>query len=187
MIVMALSLAWMSASCGDDDGDDRVTQERPSATTTSVTTSTSMSGPITSPDSPTTLGTDGQLTAASRLRLDGIGPVRLGMTTEEASRATGKRIRVGPNPGSPNPASCAFARPEGGPDVAFMVIDGRIRRVDVGPPSEIATVSGVRIGDPEAKVHQVYGPRVRAEPHPTTKAVATWSTTPLKPHSVGCC
>lgn len=47
-----------------------------------------------------------------------------------------------------------------------MVIDGRIRRVDVGPGSSVATVSGVGIGDTEAEVHRVYGEGLRVEQHP---------------------
>ena len=169
MVAMAAWVAGMTSvvSCGDDDGDERVTQQRRRpATTASVITPPSTAAPTTSPGSPTTATAEARLTSASRLRMDGIGPVRVGMTTDEASRVTGKRIRVGPNPGSPYPASCAFARPEGGPDIAFMVIDGRIRRVDVAPPSSVATVSGVRIGDPEAEVHRVYGARIRVQPHP---------------------
>ncbi len=166
MLVIAVWFAWTAASCGGNDSDERVTQERRPATTASVTTPPRAPETTTSAGSFTTANTDAELTSSSRLRLDGIGPVRLGMTTDEASRVTGKRIRVGPNSGSPNPASCAVARPEGGPEIKFMVIDGRIRRVDISPPSSIATVSGVRIGDSEAKVHRVYGPRVRVEPHP---------------------
>lgn len=150
------------ASCGGD-GDDRVAKRRRPGTTTSVASSSSVR-PTAAPALATTATTDPELTSTSRLRLDGIGPVRVGMTTDEASRAMGKGVRHGA--ASPNPASCSFAKPEGGPNVAFMVIDGRIRRVDVMPPSSITTVSGVRIGDGEAKVHRVYGSGLRVEPHP---------------------
>ena len=106
-----------------------------------------------------------RFTSAARLRLDGIGPVGIGMTTAEASRASGKSIRVDPA-SSPHPSFCAFATVEGGPDIAFMVISDRIQRVDVGPESSVRTVSGVGIGDSEDEVQRIYGDRTRVEPHP---------------------
>ena len=105
------------------------------------------------------------LTSGSPLRLDGIGPVRIGMTTTEASRASGKSIRVDPA-SSPHPSSCAFATIEGMSHIAFMVISERIQRVDVGPESSVRTVSGVGIGDSDDEVQRIYGDRTRVEPHP---------------------
>jgi len=66
----------------------------------------------------TTTAADRVLSSTSRLRLDGIGPVKVGMTLEEASRAIGTRLRVDPD-SSPEPASCGFAAPPGGPQVDF--------------------------------------------------------------------
>lgn len=158
------TLALLLASCSGGGGDDQISDEQagstlPPVTTTSSTVSTS-SSTVTSTTAP-----DAQLTAASRLRLDGIGPVRVGMTLAEASRVTGKRLSVDADSG-PDAYSCGFARPPGGPDVAFMVIDGRIRRVDVGERSRTATVSGVRVGASETEVGRTYKGRINVRPHP---------------------
>lgn len=145
------------AACSSGGTSDAV---RPPAPTISSTATSN----------PTDRGTveareDSPLTSTSRLRLDGIGPVRIGMTTTEASRASGKPIRVDPA-SSPHPSSCAFATVEGGPHIAFMVISDRIQRVDVGPESSVRTVSGVGIGDSEGEVQRIYGDRTRVKPHP---------------------
>lgn len=166
LIVAWLMVAVVVASCGEETGDQSLTPPSSSVTTgPSVSTSAPTTAATPPGDSTTTTAPDAQLTTASRLRLDGIGPVRVGMTTAEASRAIQKEVRVGPDSG-PNPSSCGFARPEGGPDIAFMVVDGKIQRVDVGPESSVATVSGVRTGDSEAKVHRVYGEHLKVEGHP---------------------
>ena len=164
VIAVSCLLALWAGACGGDGQGDRATGAKDMVTTAPSTTASTAASTQPS-DATTTAPLDGQLNAASRLRLDGIGPVKIGMTPAEASRATGKRIQVGPDSG-PHPASCGFASPRSGPKVSFMVIDGRIKRVDVEPPSPIATVSGVRIGSTEAEVHRVYRGGVRVEPHP---------------------
>jgi len=60
-------------------------------------------------------------------------------------------------------------------EVAFMVaaahaaIKGQVARIDVDS-GRVATLEGVRIGDAEARVRQVYGGRVTQEPHKYTTA-----------------
>lgn len=48
-----------------------------------------------------------------------------------------------------------------------MVLDGIVAHAEVHGPT-IATVSGVRVGDPESAVMAVYGDQLRVEPHPYT-------------------
>lgn len=108
------------------------------------------------------------LTARARLRLDGIGPVKVGMTLAQASKAIGKRLRFEADPEPPS--TCGYADPPGIPDVTFMVIDGRIRRVQVVEGGAVATVSGVRVGASEAEVNRVYGGRIQVQPHPYSQA-----------------
>ncbi len=60
---------------------------------------------------------------------------------------------------------CGFAGPEGGPEgVSFMVVAGRIARVDVsaGP---VKTLSGAGIGDTEAQVQARYSNQLQSSPH----------------------
>lgn len=110
-----------------------------------------------------------QLDATSRLRIDGIGPVNVGMTLDEASRVAGTPITIGPGySGSPN---CFMATAEGAPPgLFFMVVSGRIVRVDVGSrsigSSAFSTVSGIRVGSTEGEVKQAYGDRIGTSPHP---------------------
>ena len=109
-----------------------------------------------------------QLSESSRLRLDGIGPVVVGMTLDEASAAAGTPVRMIPNSNVAGTGRCAYARPDGGPEgLSFMVLDDRIARVDVAN-SRIRTVSGVGTGSTEAEVQAAYPGRVRVEPNPYT-------------------
>ena len=163
LIVVGSALAGLLASC---NGDDRSSQPPavPSTTSTLATEASSTSSSAVT----TTTSPDYGLTATSRLRLDGIGAVRVGMTLTEASRAIGKPLRVDPNSG-PDPRSCGFAEPPGGPDVSFMVIDGRVERVDVYEGSPVVTVSGLGLGASEAEVMRVYGRNLRIQPHPYSR------------------
>lgn len=110
-----------------------------------------------------------RLTSETRLSLDGLGPVDIGMTLDEASAAAGTPIRTRPD--DPYGPECTYAYPQGGPDgVGFMVINGRIARVDIGTlrpsmrPSPVRTVSGIGIGSTEDEVKQAYPGRIRMEP-----------------------
>jgi hypothetical protein len=90
----------------------------------------------------------------------GIGPVRVGMTFAQADSALGGRFAVGDSldPG------CDYANIQGvARAVHFLVGNGRIGRVDVRD-SSVATSRGVRVGDPESRVLQLY-PGTRATPH----------------------
>ena len=108
-----------------------------------------------------------RLSESSRLRLDGIGPVMVGMTLDEASAAAGMPLRTVPNSDRVGAGSCAYARPEGGPTgLSFMVLNGRIARIDVGGNSAIRTLSGIGTGSTEVEVQATYPGRISAQPNP---------------------
>lgn len=151
-----------ATSCGDDDPPP---EAAPTTTTTEAEAPSTTQAPPSSAEETTTEPAESRFDANARLRLDGIGPVKVGMTTAEATRAAGTAIELDPNAG-PDPSICGFATSEEGPDVSFMVIDGVIQRVDVSPPSRVVTVSGVGVGATEAEVLGVYQGGVRVEPHP---------------------
>lgn len=106
-----------------------------------------------------------RLTAASQLSLQGIGPVDIGMTLEEASAAAGTPVRARPD--DPFGPECEYAMAAAVPEVAFMVINGRIARVDAGrsPGSRVTTVSGIGRGSTEDEVKRTYPGRIRVEGH----------------------
>jgi hypothetical protein len=92
----------------------------------------------------------------------GYGPVRIGMTTEEASAAFGRPLL----PLNPNEeAACSYVFPDGDVDaeIAFMVAYGRIARVDVDTAG-IATDAGAEVGDTEASVLALYAD-AEVQPH----------------------
>src|SRR4028119_1990252 len=69
-----------------------------------------------------------QLTATSKLAIDGIGPIRVGMRIQEAEASARTRLL---SPGG-KLGNCWYVKPQGGPrDISFMVIDGQIARVDI--------------------------------------------------------
>ncbi|PPT10860.1 Serine/threonine protein kinase [Geitlerinema sp. FC II] len=106
-----------------------------------------------------------QLTPRSRVAIDGIGPVRVGMTVAEASRSAGTTfVREGVY----DSPQCHYIVPENGMrDVSFMVTNGRIARVDVRNPV-VRTVSGAGIGNSEEEIEQLYPDRIEVSRHPYT-------------------
>jgi hypothetical protein len=98
-----------------------------------------------------------KLTPASKLALDGIGPIRTGMTVGEASRAAGVRLIKILSAGRTE-EYCAYFEAQGGPKgINFMVREDRIVRVDISN-EQVTTIRGIKIGDPEEKILRLYPP-----------------------------
>jgi len=166
------SLGWWDRFCPNGLGwicvrhDDRsleaVPDTRPPTTVASTAT--------TSPTAPSTTVPE-RLTGASRLSLDGIGPVRIGMTSRRPRPLPACPFGFFDMPPGPE---CRYAVPDRasgtGDELAFMIYGGRIVRVDVGimGPDRIRTVSGRGKGNTEAEVQATYPGRIRVEPHPYT-------------------
>ena len=98
-----------------------------------------------------------------RVSIRSFGPVRIGMTLARAARALGERLHyVDVEEG------CGHVRPRTAPPgTSFMVVNGRIARVDVDS-GDVATLSGAHIGSTEAEVQHLYPGQIRVEPHPYT-------------------
>lgn len=109
------------------------------------------------------------LADTSHLELNGIGPIVVGMTLDEASIAHGKPVAIDSRTLGPGwERGCGHALAEGGPEgVRFMVMNGSIVRIEVlrGP---VATPEGIMIGSPVADVLAAYAGRIRVEPHTYT-------------------
>jgi hypothetical protein len=94
------------------------------------------------------------------VRLDGIGPVRFGMSLADARTALRDSLIVAPPTGE-----CGFTVPRGAPaGVRFMVEQGTIVRVDVGS-SGVRTAAGAEVGMREADIRARYPVGLRAQPH----------------------
>ena len=178
VVAAAVVMAALGYLLLDDGGGTRLATDAAQAPAPEVTTTVAV-GPsstvTTAPPAPTTTGpaptvtttttAPERLSTSSRLSLDGLGPVDIGMTLDQASAAAGTPIRLRPDPFD---GDCHYAYAADLPEVGFMVINGRIARVDVGdrPGRRLTTVSGVGTGDTEDTVKRTYPGRIRVEGHP---------------------
>ena len=110
-----------------------------------------------------------KLTNQSKVYINGIGTVRVGMTIAEASKAAGtKLIRES---GYETNLSCFYVKPQGEPkDIGFMVTNKRISRVDVWNNKSITTLSGAKIGDTESRIKSLYPRQIQVTPHEYVQA-----------------
>jgi hypothetical protein len=104
------------------------------------------------------------------MRIDGMGPLRVGMTLDEARAALGGDLRMNDDSAEhpEGPDRCDYPRSARLPAGAMvMVVGQRVARVEVDSGS-LATAEGARIGDTEARIQQLYAGRVTTEPHKYT-------------------
>jgi hypothetical protein len=94
------------------------------------------------------------------LRMDGIGPLTLGLRYEEANRLVGGALQAD---GASGTDQCYYASIGGHPHVLLMFTDGALRRVDVTGPGT-ATAEGVGVGDPVQRVFDAY-PALESAPN----------------------
>jgi hypothetical protein len=111
--------------------------------------------------------------ALGRVGVTGIGAIRVGMSLEQASQASGLTFGslAEDHPGQQvayddvNP-DCYYRKIKGGPaGVLFMLVKHRIARVDVYDDRTVETIAGARIGDSEQRIRQLYPGRIQVEPH----------------------
>lgn len=86
-----------------------------------------------------------------KVTANGIGPVKAGMSLNEARSAVGNSLTI-----PANLQECDYVRPKSPKGVAFMVEKGEISRIDVQPGSDVATVEGAKISDSEARIKSLY-------------------------------
>jgi hypothetical protein len=91
----------------------------------------------------------------------GYGPLRIGMTVANAASALNSPV---PSMAGMDTA-CAYARiANAPPGMRVMIAGGTVARVEIDS-STVATGLGVRVGDPESHVRDLYGSRVTVSPH----------------------
>lgn len=121
------------------------------------------------------LATDAALADNWRITTAGYGPVKIGMSVDEASEALGaKLVSEGP---VDNP-ECHYLRPEPAVEgLWFMISKDRVVRIEVTAPG-IMTRSGLGVGDSEDHVKELL-PSADVTPHkyvaPDGNYLTVWS------------
>jgi hypothetical protein len=96
------------------------------------------------------------------LGMGGLGPIRAGMTVEQAMRLAdfSGLERKGPA------GECWYLRYHGGKsDFDLMIIGDRVVRLELKGASKLATFAGARIGTTEEELAAMYGARLDVQPH----------------------
>lgn len=98
------------------------------------------------------------------VREDGAGPVRIGMTLSKLNIVLHEKFT---KPTAKDEQGCFYLDPKKQPKTLLMVVDGRLARIDVNGPG-VLTSEGIQVGDSEKRALQVYGRRLKVEPHAYT-------------------
>ena len=107
-----------------------------------------------------------RLSEKSQVRIDGIGPVRVGMTLAEAKKAAGIRLTPYDGGGLVNDR-CYYVRPEDQElQISLMISEGKVVRVDIESDSQVKTLSGAGIGDSESRIFTLYPGQIEVREHP---------------------
>ncbi len=165
-IFLLLALALVAAACGGTDAGTTTQASPPTATTVSATTSSTTS--TTSSSTSSTTVTTAPLTGPnisndSVITIGGLGPVRVGVTPDQATVAAGYVLAVEIGLFEGDPCFYLPADPHL-PGVSFMVNNGTVARVDVltGP---VTTRSGAGIGMTEAEIHNLFPGKIEERQH----------------------
>ena len=95
------------------------------------------------------------------VRFDGTGPVKIGMSLSDLNAALHESFSM---PDDKDERACFYVEHAKHPRVAFMIQKGYVTRVDVDQPG-VVTAEGMKIGDSESRAIQVYGSKLKVEPH----------------------
>lgn len=114
----------------------------------------------------------------------GWGPVRIGMTRNQASKALNMELQ---GEAFDNEGSCVelYAPDNALPGMYFMFLDGKLSRISVTDPSKIATPRGIGVGATADEVRKAYGEKLQAEPNHYVDLPAEYLTYWLRPTKSG--
>lgn len=108
-----------------------------------------------------------KLTEQSKLVINGIQPLEIGMTVIEATKAVGLPARTDGDVAS---QQCFYYKFQGGvPGLAMIVVGDRIVGVNIGQDSKITTRSGAGISSTEDQIKALYPGQIEVMPHPNIK------------------
>lgn len=100
--------------------------------------------------------------ALPHLTPDGLGPVKIGMTREQVTRALHSKLS---GEALDDADACIEMEAPRYPDVYFMFEDKRLSRISITGRSRITTVQGIGVGASAAEVRKAYPRGLRAEPN----------------------
>ena len=114
----------------------------------------------------------------------GWGPVRIGMTRDQVSKALRVELE---GDAFDNEGSCIELFPESEKlkGSYFMFLDGKLSRISVAAPSPIVTPRGIGVGANADDVRKAYGEKLQAEPNHYLELPAEYLTFWLKPDKSG--
>ena len=161
VLVTAVTAAGCGSGAGTTERTGGSTVPPPSVTSTSAPPSTTAApAPSTTAPGVTPVPTTAasRLSTSSRLRIDGIGPISVGMSVAEARAAAGTELSL-----EKEPYCDVLTAPRGPAGVSLIVTDPASGRIDliIVKESTVSTVSGIRVGSTEAQVLAAYPGRVR--------------------------
>jgi hypothetical protein len=102
---------------------------------------------------------DELLSPEFKIGFEGVGPVRIGQPLWQLLGHLDGQVTV-----EGVMDDCTFVYATEAQDVAFMIRGGRVARVDASTP-RYQTISGAKVGDPESRIHELYGARVEVTDH----------------------
>ncbi len=111
--------------------------------------------------------------AATVLTPHGMGALQIGMTLEETFKTAGEKIALEENPAS---ATCIMGDLPAHPGLGILLENGKIARITATAPwdekdehfttpGNYVTAEGIRLGDDETKIKNVYKKSVTIEDH----------------------
>lgn len=106
----------------------------------------------------------GQANDSWIVRKNSVGPVRFGISLAQLNTTIHEKFVL---PEDKDERECFYVEPKGHKQVGFMIEHGRVARVDVTGPG-VETAEGIQVGDTEKRALQVYGGKLKVEPHAYT-------------------
>jgi hypothetical protein len=100
----------------------------------------------------------GNSSASTGVNFTGVAPLRIGMTAAQARQALGMPAS------SAKSGECSYLDTKGRMHAFAMLVRDTVARIDVRD-NTLATDAGVRVGDAESRVRELYRGRVKTEPH----------------------
>jgi hypothetical protein len=95
------------------------------------------------------------------VRFDGAGPVKIGMNLPQLNAVLHEKQSL---PSAEDGQGCFYMKPKKHPQLALMIIDGRLARIDVEERG-VSTSDGVQVGDSESRALKLYDHRVKVDAH----------------------